>query len=61
MVSATTRFTSEEMDVLANAAQVRIVILRHQRDAEGTIVPNYRQMRQLGERGVSKGAGILEG
>src|SRR5436309_16088083 len=58
---ATARFAREEMHVLADGTEVRIVILRHQCKAEGTVVPNNRQMRQLGEGGVSKRARIPEG
>ena len=61
VMTAPPRLASEEMDVLANATEVGIVILRHQCDAEGSIVPNDRKVRQLGEGGMSKRAGILEG
>jgi hypothetical protein len=33
------------MHVLANAPEMRIVVLRDEGDAEGAIVPNYRQVR----------------
>ena len=38
VMAATARFAGEEMDVLADATQVRIVVLRDQRDAQRTLV-----------------------
>jgi hypothetical protein len=53
VMTAPARLASKEMHVLTNAAEVRIVILRHQRDAQRAVIPNDRQMRQLGKRGMS--------
>jgi hypothetical protein len=61
VMSAPASFARKEMDVLANAAEVRVVVLRDESDPERAVIPNYRQMRQLGKAGVSTGAGVLEG
>ena len=58
VVAATTSLACKEVNVLADPAKVRIVVLRHESDAERPIVPNYRKMWQLRERGMSKSARI---
>ena len=47
MVPATPRFSREKMNVLANPAQMRVVVLRHQRDAERSRVAGERKGREL--------------
>ncbi len=46
VVSALARFLREEVDVLADAAEVRIVVLRNERDAQGA----HRRQTDRGER-----------
>jgi hypothetical protein len=49
VVSATARFAREEMDVLANATQMRIVVLGHQRDAQRAFVAfDELEIRKIG-------------
>ena len=50
VMPAPTCLPGEEVHVLAHAAQVRIVVLRHQRDAQGTLVVRIRQSRKIRER-----------
>jgi hypothetical protein len=57
-MATTTGLAREEVNVLADPAKVRIVVLRHQRDAERAIVPNYRKVWQFWERRMSKTARI---
>jgi hypothetical protein len=45
VVSPSSSFTREEMDVLADAAEMRIVVLRNKGDTERAVIPNHRQMR----------------
>jgi hypothetical protein len=47
MVSAAARFAGKEVDMLANTPEVRIVILGHQRNAQGTLVVRQLERRQL--------------
>src|SRR4051812_1982050 len=61
MVAAAASLAREEVHVLADPPEVRIVILRDQGDPEGTIIPNDRKVRELGKGRMSKGAGIPEG
>jgi hypothetical protein len=49
VVAATARFAREEMDVLADTAQMRIVVLGHQRDAQRAFVAlDELEVRKIG-------------
>jgi hypothetical protein len=50
VMPAPARFTCEEVHVLTDAAEMRIVVLRHQRDAEATVVVRVGERRKIGER-----------
>src|SRR5215831_4421528 len=53
-MSATARLARKEMDVLADAAQVRIVVLGHQRDAQRALVAfDELEIREVGKRRVT--------
>jgi hypothetical protein len=52
VVPATTSFAREEMHVLADAAEMRIVVLGHQRNAQRSLVVGQLERGELRKRGV---------
>jgi hypothetical protein len=47
---APARLAREEVHVLAHATQVRVVVLRHQRDPQRPLVVRVREGRKIRER-----------
>ena len=56
VVAAAPRFPREKMHVLANPAQVGVVILRHQGDAERSRITGKRKGRELRKSRVATGS-----
>jgi hypothetical protein len=49
-MSTPARFAGKEVHVLADPAEVRIVVLRHQRDAQAPLVVSVRKDGKIGKR-----------